>query len=201
MTITLADIERLRALAAEAEDHVALQMDEDSFRGFYDRTARTLRAYLARIAGAAEADDLLQETYYRFLRARSAYETEAHRRNALFAIATNVARDRLRRRRSDPVSHADSTPVDGIDPAAGTAGSGRPSVEQKADVSRAMAELGPRERGMLWLAYAQGWSHREIAGALGLKTASVGPLLFRARRRLANALRGHRRRDEGGGEA
>lgn len=203
MTITLADIERLRARAADAEEQVPLQMDEDSFRGFYDRTARTLRSYLARVADPGEAEDLLQETYYRFLRARAAYESDAHRRNALFAIATNVARDRLRRRRVDPVAQAASTPVEEADAANGSGKAGTNVRGERADVTRAMAQLRPRERGMLWLAYAQGWSHREIAGALGLKTASVGPLLFRARRKLAEALRGagHARPQEGSRQA
>ena len=52
-----------------------------------------------------------------------------------------------------------------------------------------MARLKPRERDLLWLAYAQGSSHQEIAQALGLKTASIKLLLFRARRRLAALLR------------
>ena len=48
------------------------------------------------------ADDLLQEAYYRFLRADAAYESEAHRRNVLFKIATNLARDARRRTRVLP---------------------------------------------------------------------------------------------------
>ena len=42
---------------------------------------------------------------------------------------------------------------------------------------------------MLWLAYVEGFSHREIATVLGMKTASIKLLLFRARRRLAAILR------------
>jgi RNA polymerase sigma-70 factor (ECF subfamily) len=51
-----------------------------------------------------------------------------------------------------------------------------------------MARLKPRERAMLWLAYAEGASHREIAQALGLRTGSMKGLLFRARRKLVESL-------------
>jgi RNA polymerase sigma-70 factor (ECF subfamily) len=51
-----------------------------------------------------------------------------------------------------------------------------------------MSLLKPREREMLWLAYAEGASHREIAGMLGMRPASIKLLLFRARRRLAALL-------------
>jgi RNA polymerase sigma-70 factor, ECF subfamily len=181
--LTLADIEQLRAQASDAD--VALEMDEDAFRAFYDRTARVLRAYLSRVAGDPQlADDLLQETYYRFLRARTRYESEAHRRNSLFRIASNLVRDTHRRRRGAPML---VTPADeGAIP--DSSGAARP--ERGADLRRAMGRLRPRDRELLWLAYAQGSSHREIAASLGLKTGSIKLLLFRARRRLAGLLRG-----------
>jgi RNA polymerase sigma-70 factor (ECF subfamily) len=181
--LTLSDIEQLRAEASESD--VALEMDEEAFRAFYDRTARVLRAYLSRVTGDSQlADDLLQETYYRFLRARSDYESEAHRRNALFRIASNLVRDDYRRRRGAPtiVAAADEEAL--ADPSAPA----RP--ERGTDLRRAMARLRPRDRELLWLAYAQGSSHREIADYLGLKTGSIKLLLFRARRRLASLLRG-----------
>ena len=57
--ITLSDIAQLEA--GTADD--AFQMDEDTFRAFYDRTARSVWAYLSRMAGDSRvADDLLQET-------------------------------------------------------------------------------------------------------------------------------------------
>src|SRR5437879_2030820 len=96
--MTFTDVERLDRIAAEAVE--TFVMDEDTFRAFYDRTARSVWAYLARITGdRALADDLLQESYYRFLRAERAFDNESHRRNYLFRIATNLAHDRHRRGR------------------------------------------------------------------------------------------------------
>jgi RNA polymerase sigma-70 factor (ECF subfamily) len=182
--MTVSDIERLERVATAAVE--ALQMDEDAFRAFYDRTARQVWAYLARVTGdRTAADDLLQESYYRFLRAPRAFTSDSHRRNYLFRIATNLAHDRHRRSRIAvhvpmPEENAPGALSDGRDLATET--------EHRTDLARAMATLKPREREMLWLAYAQGSSHEEIAESLGLRKSSIKILLFRARRRLASAL-------------
>jgi RNA polymerase sigma-70 factor, ECF subfamily len=179
--VTISEIEQLRAEAAAAD--AVFEMDEEAFRALYDRTARALWAYLSRITGSPDlADDLLQETYYRFLRARVLHESDAHRRNSLFRIATNLARDGHRRGlRGRLVGIPDDTLRASVDVAADT--------ERRTDLGRAMARLKPRERQMLWLAYAQGSNHRDIAGTLGVKVESVRLLLFRARRKLADLLR------------
>jgi len=176
---TLSEIEQLRAEAAAAD--AVFEMDEEAFRALYDRTARALWAYLSRITGSPDlADDLLQETYYRFLRARVRYESDAHRRNSLFRIATNLVRDTKRAPR--PVF---DEAIEMANVAAPDAGA---DAESRTDVRRALGRLKPRERAMLWLAYANGSSHAEIADVLGLKTASIKLLLFRARRKLAATL-------------
>jgi RNA polymerase sigma-70 factor (ECF subfamily) len=183
--LTASDLERVVLEAVEA-----LQMDEDTFRAFYDRTARQVWAYLARITGDRTlADDLLQESYYRFLRAERAFTSDSHRRNYLFRIATNLAHDTHRRGRGIvnvqvPAENEPGALADGRDLAVET--------QQRTDLARAMATLKPREREMLWLAYAQGSSHEEIAESLGLRRSSIKILLFRARRRLAVALGGAR---------
>jgi RNA polymerase sigma-70 factor (ECF subfamily) len=53
-----------------------------------------------------------------------------------------------------------------------------------------MSRLAPVQRRLLWLAYAEGASHEEIADILGLRAGSVRTLLFRARKRLAALLGG-----------
>src|SRR6185436_181917 len=95
--ITLSELQRLEPVISEADD--ALYMDQDAFRSLYDRTARPLWVYLYRRTNDAQlADDLLQETYYRFLRTRAVYESESHRKNYLFRIASNLASDTYRHR-------------------------------------------------------------------------------------------------------
>jgi RNA polymerase sigma-70 factor (ECF subfamily) len=181
---TFNDVTRADAIH---DDSAAFVIDEDTFRAFYERTARGVWAYLARVTGDPQlADDLLQETYYRFLRAAATHDSEAHRRNSLYRIATNVARDVRRRSLTHPFGAAG----DDIERVAGRDHAG--SAERLADFNRAMSRLKPRERAMLWLAYAEGASHREIAEALGLRTASLKILLFRARKKLADLLGGGR---------
>jgi RNA polymerase sigma-70 factor (ECF subfamily) len=162
-----------------------LQMDEEAFRIFYTQTAGMVWAYIARATGdPSAADDLLQEAYFRLLRTTTPFESNDHRRNYLFRIATNLIRDRYRRPRID------STQLDHESEAGIPSGSDLATqAEQRADLRRAMARLTQRERELVWLAYGQGSTHQEIAGALGLKTGSIKPMLFRARRKLARFLR------------
>jgi RNA polymerase sigma-70 factor, ECF subfamily len=161
-----------------------LQMDEETFRGFYTRTSGMLWAYVARATGdPAAADDLLQESYYRLLRTTTMFESDEHRKNYLFRIATNLIRDRFRRPRIDNAQLPEHGEAD-----IAASGDLARETQERADLSRAMAQLSQRERALVWLAYGQGSTHQEIAGTLGLKTGSIKPLLFRARRKLARIL-------------
>lgn len=170
-------------------------MDEQEFRAFYERTARPLWAYLSHVAGSREdVDDVLQEAYYRFYKAGAQHQDEAHRRNSLFQIATHLVRDSARRaarRRDVPLEDAG---VPEAEPHAGA-----PAPERRAaartDLARALRRLEPAQRQMLWLAYAQGASHEEIAEVLGLRAVSVRTLLLRARRKAAAVLTGGARND------
>ena len=73
-------------------------MDRDAFAGFYERSSPALRAYLVRVSGnSALADDLLQESYLRFLCASQPEGGEVNFRRYLFRIATNLLKDHWRR--------------------------------------------------------------------------------------------------------
>ena len=95
----LTDRERLLALE-EAER--TFPMTEDEFRAFYELTARPVWVYINRMTGDGRlADDLLQEAYYRLLRTKTTFESDDHRKNYLYRIATNLVHDHRRRPRAD----------------------------------------------------------------------------------------------------
>ena len=183
--MTIEDCAPPGAVAAVDGDE-AFAMTEDAFRLFYDRTARPLWAYLARISGDRRlADDLLQETYYRFLKSGATIDDETHRKNYLFRIATNLVVDSHRRPRVDARPSREAVVDAAVDPVGNVAD----DAARRVDVGRALAKLRPRDRALVWLAYVNGSSHGEIADTLGLRKGSIKLLLFRARRRLAALLR------------
>lgn len=172
-------------LAVEV-DTAAPPMDNDAFTGFYERSARPLRAYLSRVSGdGALAEDLMQESYVRFLCAERApslaVDGEVAARLYLFRIATNLLRDHWRRPRASSLEE--------VSPEFFAALSSTAQSESRAVLGPALKQMKPRERQLLWLAHAEGYSHREIADITGLAAASIRLLLFRARRKLAKHLR------------
>jgi len=160
---------------AHAEED--LLMDERDFQILYDRTARPLWAYLIRVSGRKDvADDVMQETYFRFLaRKPQAMDGQATRKY-LFRIATNLLNDRWRRKE------------DAEQPEIEEAGFSR-DVDAHLDVQRTMQQLKPRERQLLWLAYVEEMNHAEIAAITGLGKLSIRMLLYRARQKAAGLLR------------
>jgi RNA polymerase sigma-70 factor (ECF subfamily) len=157
-------------------------MDSDAFAAFYERSARPLWAYLARVSGdAALADDLLQESFVRFLCADHPEDGEVSARRYLFRIATNLMRDHWRRPKPASIEELPEDLFGVRDHSA--------ECDSKAMLGPALECVRQRDRQLLWLAYAEGYSHREIADITGLATASIRLLLFRARRKVARLLR------------
>jgi RNA polymerase sigma-70 factor (ECF subfamily) len=156
-------------------------LDEASFRVLYDATSQPIRAYLLHVCRRPDvADDLLQETYCRYLMHRRTDMDESQTRSYLFRIATNLIHDRGRSRIDSAVSEI---------PEHGRA----PNIETRLDVRSTLRQLKPRERELLWLAYVEGMNHEEIAAATGLRALSIKILLFRARRKAAHLLEPQKR--------
>lgn len=160
-------------------------MDEATFEILYDETARPLWSYVYRVSGnAALADDILQETYYRFLRAPRVEMDNAGTKSYLYRIAGNLLRDHWRGKKRDVLF------TETVNQEFASRG-GSTEIAQSTlnlDLERRFEELKPQERALLWLAYVEGNEHKEIARTLGLKEKSIRVLLFRARQKLSGLL-------------
>lgn len=167
----------------EASRSEPLPMDNDAFAGFYQRSAPALWAYLARVSGnPALADDLMQESYLRFLCASCPEGGEVNYRRYLFRIASNLLNDYWR-------SLPRASSIEEVPEQVFAASASLGSIDSQVTLDPAMARMRPRERQLLWLAHAEEYSHREIAEITGLGAASIRLLLFRARRKMARLLR------------
>ena len=58
------------------------------------------------------------------------------------------------------------------------------------DIVLLLDKLRARDRQLLWLAYVEGFSHREIAAVTEINEKSVRVLLLRARERMMEILKG-----------
>ena len=157
-------------------------MDETRFRALYQEMYPRLWSYVHRmVADRAECEDHVQESFFRFLRSAPSKLSDADCRSYLYKVATNLVRDAWRGKQSEEkwLGEQDDESLSGGPEAGIVAG---------IDITRAMAQLSPGQRSMVWLAYAEGYAHNEIAEIVGVKPASVRVLLMRARKRLAELL-------------
>jgi RNA polymerase sigma-70 factor, ECF subfamily len=154
-------------------------MEQAAFRSFYQETAPALRSYIARACGSMDAaDDILQEVFMRFLAKAPSDLSEPEMRGYLYRTAESLIIDRWRsskrERARDLLAQAERREI--VSPWDGD------------DVHRALSQLKPQQRTLLWLAYVEEFDHREIAAAAGITERSVRVLLFRARKTLAKVL-------------
>lgn len=169
-------------------------MDEATFETLYEETARPLWSYVYRVSGDATlADDILQETYYRFLRAPRmkprAKMDRAQTKSYLYRIAGNLLRDHWRGQKREWQFSDNANEIAAANASDGT------DTPDTIDLDRHFQGLKPQERSLLWLAYVEGNEHKEIARMLGLKEKSIRVLLFRARQKLSGLLQ-QKARDE-----
>jgi RNA polymerase sigma-70 factor, ECF subfamily len=152
-------------------------MSEEAFCTFYYATAPSLQGYIRRTCGnTALAEDILQEAFYRFLRADLPKMGALQMKAYIFKIATSLLVDHWRRLGREKLWKSIWSP--------------QPSQSANLgdEVTQALRELKPVERALLWLAYVEGFDHGEIASTLGLKEKSIRVLLYRARKKMARVL-------------
>ena len=141
----------------------------------------------ARMLGdSVEAEDVSQEAFLRVWRQAPRWRSGGARFDTwLHTVTLNLCRDRLRRRRPEPLEAAGEGAL--IDPAP-TADAALAARDREAAVAAAIAALPVRQREALVLTTWQGLSNPEAAKAMGVSVEAVESLLARARRTLRSRL-------------
>ena len=152
----------------------------DQVEAWAVRYGREIHAYLWRMLGdAQDAEDGLQETFLRALRQRTT-EPILQPRAWLYAVAGNVAKSQLRRRRTESDRH---TPLEDDVPAPdGTAGRDRWEA-----VRRAVESLPTRQREALLLRRYQGLTYEDIARVMGGNPQAARANVYQAVHKLKGA--------------
>jgi RNA polymerase sigma-70 factor, ECF subfamily len=173
--------------------------DEAAFAALTEPYRRQLHVHCYRMLGSFdEAEDLVQETLLRAWRGRAGFEGRSMVRTWLYRIATNACLDLIesKSRRVQSVESpqaADSYRVDWLQPYPDRLLDEIASSESGPDtlvIARETIELAylaaiqylpPKQRAILILRDALGWSAKETADLVGDSVAAVNSALHRAR--------------------
>ncbi len=156
--------------------------NDDALERFYSDTSSRIRAYILRHCSDKDSvDDLFQITYVKFLGSRMARTADAPEARAyLYRIASNVIADHGRTlQRQRRFENSEREPA---------AAERRVPIEESAALRDALRSLSAREQQLLWLLYAEGFSHKEVASTMKMQSGSVRVLAFRVRKKLAELL-------------
>jgi RNA polymerase sigma-70 factor, ECF subfamily len=157
--------------------------DGDAFEGLYRQHSHRLYNLVYRMAGAAEADDLLQDVFLQAYRKLGTYKGDSSLGTWLYRLAANLCLDHLRSRQGKMGQVTDSLDEDDAAPVPSPF---RPAEANNArlDLEQAVAALPPSYRAAFVLHDVEGYQHDEIAAILGIAEGSSKSLLHKARLRL-----------------
>lgn len=163
-----------------------------------ERHGAKLFHYLIRcLQSEDEAADLAQESFVRVYQNRAKFNTGQKFTTWLYAIATNLVKDRYRWRSRHPQVSLDAENEQTGNslrdhlPAHGPTPSDCLEADERADaVRRAVAALPDDLRTPLVLAEYEERSHAEIGGILGCTAKAVEVRIYRARQQLRVSLAG-----------
>jgi RNA polymerase sigma factor (sigma-70 family) len=160
--------------------------DDDALEECYALYGSSVLAYLRRLVGRDEAEDVLQRTFLDLWRHADRYDEGQSFSGWLFTIAHRRAVDHLRSRRPVVI------PVEVLREMMGD--DGRETAERfawAADVRAALTQLPQEQRETIELAYFGDRTQREISRELAVPLGTVKARMARGTRALGGLLRAH----------
>jgi RNA polymerase sigma-70 factor (ECF subfamily) len=167
--------------------------DQAAFQGLVERHSRAVFRLAHRMTGNEhDAEDVVQDTFLKAYRRLDQFELRSNFGSWLYRIAANSAYDLLRvraRRDEQPIAEDDQEMEQPVLPSTDPAPDRLLfSEEVRRRVKSAMARLSDRERSAFVLRHHEGMTIEEIGEALGLDTNATKQSIFRAVRKMREAL-------------
>jgi RNA polymerase sigma-70 factor, ECF subfamily len=161
----------------------AIEGDERALRGLWSQYAPRVDAVIRRLVGDPDdAADVAQEVWIQIFRALPGFRGDAQFGTWIHRIAVNRTLNALRRSRR---VHLMETPIEE------NTATQAPDDEQpfvRASIREAAARLAPGARAVFVLHDIEGYTHEEIAAALGITAGGSKSQLFKARMRMRKML-------------
>ena len=183
---------------ADAQDARAMSElsagTERALNELMERHGEKLFHYLIRILQNEEdAAEVAQEAFVRVYQHREKFKADQKFTTWLYAIATNLARDRMRWRSRHPVVALEDLSVEGVPVVDGTKEERTPrdhleSAEVSEVVRRAVGNLPEELRVPFVLAQYEDLSQAQIAAVLSCSVKAVETRIYRARKQLRESL-------------
>lgn len=145
------------------------------------------RSALGLTRNAADAEDLVQETFAKAFASLGRFQPDTNLGRWLSRIMFNTFADGDRKRRRQPLLAADPASRETIPPWSRNSADGRSAEEHVlerlvyADIVAAIRALPPGYRLMVYLADVEGLGYRQIAYLTGVSVGTVKSSLHRAR--------------------
>ncbi len=173
----------------------AIRQDEDLWRAAYNAHAGVVLAFLRRRLRPEEAEDLLQETFVRAIRAGT-FQPDGNVRAYLLATAKNLLSNRLRRPRlvvavGDGIGGEEASEEERLSRIAPSSENPERDAAWSAFRDRLgvlLEELPEAHRRAFQLAIAEQHSYADVARQTGWSLPQVKINVYRARKRLIAGL-------------
>lgn len=175
-------------------------MTELDFQSIYDTYHGRITRYLERLVGKEEAEDLGQEVFLKINRGLKGFRGDSQLSTWIYRVATNAARDRLRRpsfkqaKLTEPWSGAvEAAAVNGGHAYVRPARADQDLIKKEMNqcIRNFIENLPEHYRTVLVLSELEGLKNREIADVLQISLGAVKIRLHRARAQLAKELENH----------
>jgi len=162
------------------KDTYLRKISKESFKEFYRKYSRTFWYFIFKTCGDADlADDIFQESFFRFLRANPVNLNEYQQKSYLYKVAFRLIIDQKRKIKVEEKIIGEIDFFERKDS----------DIFLSMDMEKMFNLLKPKERTLLWLAYIEGYTHKDISKIVESKEKSIKVQLFRVKKKFAEILK------------